>query len=76
MAIRKCGYILRLKHLSVDTYCAMGDTTGNLIEYWKRNAPRPKEQIPFGSVMNSLSTPFSAVEFKEDAVGRWSVRTD
>lgn len=53
----------------------MADSTYNLIEHWKRNAPRPKEQIPFASIMNGLSTPFSAVELKEDTVGRWSVRS-
>ena len=52
----------------------MADTTVNLIEHWKRNAPRPEEQIPFASIMSSLGTPFSIVEFKEETVGRWIVR--
>ena len=52
----------------------MTDTTISLIEHWKRNAPRPKEQIPFASVMQGLSTSYSAVDFKEETIGRWSVR--
>ena len=51
----------------------MEDTTFNLVEHWKRHSPRPDEQIPFGSIMSALNTPYSVVEFKEDAVGRWGV---
>ena len=52
----------------------MADTTTNLIEHWKKNAPRPKEQIPFASIIKGLATPYSAIEFKEEIIGRWSVR--
>ena len=51
----------------------MEDNTFRLIEYWKRHSPRPEEQIPFGSITKTLGTPFSAVELKEEAVGRWGV---
>lgn len=53
----------------------MEENTFNLIEYWKRHSPRPEDQIPFGSVMKGLSTQYSAVEFKEETVGRWVVRS-
>lgn len=51
----------------------MEDTTFNLIEHWKKMAPRPDEQMPFGSIMKALDTPYSAVEFREEVVGRWGV---
>ncbi|PIL26483.1 hypothetical protein GSI_12241 [Ganoderma sinense ZZ0214-1] len=49
----------------------MEDSTVNLIEFWKKNPPRPQEHIPFRSVMNPLSTAFSTLEFREEIVGRW-----
>ena len=52
----------------------MEDNTFNLIDHWKRHSPRPGDQIPFASVLKGLSGPYSAVEFKEEAVGRWGVR--
>lgn len=52
----------------------MEENTFSLIEHWKAHSPRPDEQIPFGSIMKALSTPYSAVEFKEETVGRWGVR--
>lgn len=57
----------------ISSNVVMADTTINLIEHWKRTAPRPKEQIPFASIMDGLSSPYSAVEFKEETIGRWSV---
>ena len=51
----------------------MEENTLKLIEYWKRHSPRPKDQIPFGSIMNGLGTEYSAVELKEEGVGRWGV---
>ena len=51
----------------------MEENTLKLIEYWKKHSPRPKDQIPFGSIMNALGTEYSAVELKEEAVGRWGV---
>lgn len=51
----------------------MEDTAFNLIEHWKRTSPRPDEQLPFGSIMKALDTPYSAVEFREEVVGRWGV---
>ena len=52
----------------------MDDTSNKLIEHWKRHSPRPNAQIPFGSIMKALTTEYSTVEFKEEAVGRWGVR--
>ena len=52
---------------------SMEDNTFKLIEYWKRHSPRPEEQVPFSSITKGLGTPYSAVELKEEAVGRWGV---
>ena len=52
---------------------SMEDNTFKLIEYWKKHSPRPAEQIPFGAILTGLGTPYSAVELKEEAVGRWGV---